>query len=92
MEMKGLNKSDLARIADVSPQAVNGWFVRGDMGKISAMKIADKTGVSVDWLLHGGADLHELASHRAEKLQSWIQIHGYPEKEKEAFEKLISGD
>ncbi|CDH06719.1 Phage transcriptional regulator [Xenorhabdus bovienii str. oregonense] len=51
MEQQGISKADMARIAGVSPQAVNNWFNRGDVGKRSAQKLAQFAGVSVDWIL-----------------------------------------
>jgi len=46
-----VTKAELARIADVSPQAVNNWFKRGEIGKDSAIKIAAATGLSLSWIL-----------------------------------------
>ncbi|MCW7549228.1 helix-turn-helix domain-containing protein [Photorhabdus sp. APURE] len=51
MDQQGISKADMARIAGVSPQAVNNWFNRGDIGKRSAQKLAQYVGVSVDWIL-----------------------------------------
>lgn len=91
MEMRGLNKSALARIAGVSPQAVTKWFDRGDIGKSSAMKIASIAGVSVDWILEGGPELHELNAHRCSRLKEWFGQKGFPDKEFAFFEDLING-
>lgn len=51
LELKGITKADLARVAGVSPQSVNNWFARGTLGKNSALKIAEAYGVSVAWVL-----------------------------------------
>ncbi|EMO6491798.1 TPA: helix-turn-helix domain-containing protein [Enterobacter hormaechei] len=51
LELKNLTKSDLARICGVSAQSVNNWFVRGTIGKSSAIKLADALGVSLEWIL-----------------------------------------
>jgi transcriptional regulator with XRE-family HTH domain len=51
MDQQGISKADMARIAGVSPQAVNNWFNRGDIGKRSAQKLAQHAGISVDWIL-----------------------------------------
>ncbi len=90
MQMKDLNKADLARIAGVSPQAVNGWFNRGEIGKASAKKISSVTGVSVDWLLEGSPELHELNAHRGKRLADWFK-DGFPEHEAAFFADLIDG-
>lgn len=54
---RGITKADMARIAGVSPQAVNNWFKKGVISKKSALAIADAVGVSVAWLL--GEDVGE---------------------------------
>lgn len=51
LRLTGLTKADLARIAEVSPQAVNGWFKRGEIGKDSAKKIATDKGLNLSWIL-----------------------------------------
>ncbi|MEQ1967232.1 helix-turn-helix domain-containing protein [Xenorhabdus nematophila] len=51
METRGISKSDMAKICNVTPQSVNGWYVRGSIGKKSAMKLSDSLGVSVAWIL-----------------------------------------
>jgi len=48
---KGLSKSEMARVANVSKQAVTGWFRTGTMSKASALAIAKAGAVSVAWLL-----------------------------------------
>ena len=35
----------------MSAQSVNDWFVRGAIGKSSAIKLADALGVSLEWVL-----------------------------------------
>jgi len=54
---RGVTKADMARIAGVTPQAVNGWFKKGVISKKSALAIADAAGISVAWLL--GEDVGE---------------------------------
>ncbi|MDK9364204.1 helix-turn-helix domain-containing protein [Lelliottia wanjuensis] len=51
LRLKGINKMELAKIAEVSPQSVNGWFKRGSISKASAIKIAAALDVSLSWLL-----------------------------------------
>lgn len=48
---RGISKADMARIAGVTPQAVNGWFKKGVISKKSALAIAEAANVSVTWLL-----------------------------------------
>ena len=48
---RGISKADMARIAGVTPQAVNGWFKKGVISKKSAIALADAANVSVTWLL-----------------------------------------
>ncbi|CAM7221997.1 helix-turn-helix domain-containing protein [Citrobacter sedlakii] len=48
---RGISKAEMARIAGVTPQAVNGWFKKGVISKKSAIAIADAANVSVTWLL-----------------------------------------
>ena len=48
---RGISKADMARIAGVTPQAVNGWFKKGVISKKSAIAIAEAANVSVTWLL-----------------------------------------
>ena len=54
---RGVTKADMARIAGVTPQAVNGWFKKGVISKKSALAIAEAVGISVAWLL--GEDVGE---------------------------------
>ncbi|MFB0711437.1 helix-turn-helix domain-containing protein [Buttiauxella noackiae] len=67
IEQKGISKSDMARICGVSAQSVNNWFVRGTIGKSSAIKLADALGVSLAWLL--GQDVDEDAGLKPLELQ-----------------------
>lgn len=67
MQHKGISKADMARAVHVSPQAVNSWFRRGDIGKNSAIKLADYFNVSVAWLLgEGDASLDDKSPPRPE--------------------------
>ena len=54
---KGFSKTEMAKIAGVSKQAVSSWFKTGRISKQSALAIADAAGVSVPWLL--GEDVGE---------------------------------
>ena len=48
---RGISKADMARIAGVTPQAVNGGFKKGVISKKSAIALAEAANVSVTWLL-----------------------------------------
>lgn len=48
---RGISKADMARIAGVTPQAVNGWFKKGVISKKSAIALAEAANVPVTWLL-----------------------------------------
>ena len=51
LKAANVTKAGLARMAEVSPQAVNNWFKRGEIGKAAAIKIAAATGLSLSWIL-----------------------------------------
>ncbi|MCU6199082.1 helix-turn-helix domain-containing protein [Citrobacter cronae] len=51
MKRSGVNKSGLARICGITPQAAGKWFVTGNISKDSAIKIAEAFDVSLAWLL-----------------------------------------
>lgn len=51
LKAANVTKAGLARLAEVSPQAVNNWFKRGEIGKAAAIKIAASTGLSLSWIL-----------------------------------------
>lgn len=51
LKAANVTKAGLARLAEVSPQAVNNWFKRGEIGKTAAIKIAASTGLSLSWIL-----------------------------------------
>ena len=59
IEMKRISKADIARICGVSSQSVNNWFVRGAIGKSSAIKLADALGVSLEWVLGQDVDAND---------------------------------
>lgn len=59
IETKRISKADIARICGVSSQSVNNWFVRGAIGKSSAIKLADALGVSLEWVLGQDVDAND---------------------------------
>jgi transcriptional regulator with XRE-family HTH domain len=88
LELKKLTKSDMARICGVSAQSVNNWFVRGTIGKSSAMKLADALGVSLEWVL--GQEVGEkdgLKSDEQRLLELYRQL---PEDEQENMLRIFS--
>ncbi len=71
MKRSGVNKSGLARICGITPQATGKWFSTGNISKDSAMKIANAFGVSLAWLLGDepiDAELPEGYSYSPESL------------------------
>ncbi|UYY65516.1 helix-turn-helix domain-containing protein [Serratia marcescens] len=81
MELKGISKAEMARIAGVSPQSVNNWFARGTIGKSSALKLAEALGVSVAWTLCEGDDSETGLSER--QLQLLNLFEQLPESEQD---------
>ncbi|POT55116.1 transcriptional regulator [Citrobacter amalonaticus] len=89
LELKNLTKSDMARICGVSAQSVNNWFVRGTIGKSSAIKLADALGVSLEWVL--GQEVDEkngLKSDERRLLELYRQLPG--DEEKQNFLRVLS--
>ena len=81
MTMKGISKAEMARIAGVSPQSVNNWFLRGTIGKSSALKLSEALGVSVAWLL--GEDVDESTGLNPKESQMLALFRQLPEAEQE---------
>lgn len=50
---KNINQTELAKLAEASPQSVTNWLKRNSMSKNVAKAICEKTGYSIDWLLFG---------------------------------------
>ncbi|WP_190274679.1 S24 family peptidase [Pantoea sp. At-9b] len=73
LKAANLSKADLARIAGVSPQAVNNWFKRGEIGKDSAIKISAATGLDLSWVL-GESD--QMYSTPHQKPASEVEVVG----------------
>jgi transcriptional regulator with XRE-family HTH domain len=85
---KGFSKTEMARAANVSKQAVTGWFKTGTMSKESALGVAEAAGVSVAWLL--GEDVDEgtgLKPNERDMLKLFRQL---PEAEQERMIDLFS--
>lgn len=87
MELKGISKAEMARIAGVSPQSVNNWFNRGTVGKSSALKLAEALGVSVAWLL--GEDVEESTGLSSDEMKMLNLYRQLPEAERDRMIDLF---
>ncbi|EBB1382445.1 helix-turn-helix domain-containing protein [Salmonella enterica] len=89
LELKKLTKSDMARICGVSAQSVNNWFVRGTIGKSSAIKLADALGVSLEWIL--GQEVDERDGLKADERRLLELYRQLPDdEEKQNFLRVLS--
>lgn len=52
----------------MTSQSVNNWFVRGTIGKNSALKLADALGVSLEWVLGQDVDAKDGLRHDERRL------------------------
>ena len=85
---RGVTKADLARIAGVTPQAVNGWFKKGVISKKSALAIADAVGISVAWLL--GEDVGEKDGLKPDE-QRLLELYSQlPEEEQQNMLRIFA--
>lgn len=78
---KGLSKSDMARVAGVSKQAVTGWFKTGTISKKSAVAIAEAAGVSLAWLL--GEEVDEASGLKPKEKKMLELFNQLPEVEQD---------
>nr|DAK07572.1 MAG TPA: transcriptional repressor DicA [Caudoviricetes sp.] len=85
---RGITKADMARIAGVSPQAVNSWFKKGVISKKSALAIADAVGVSVAWLL--GEDVGEKDGMKPDEQRLLELYRQLPEEEQQNMLRIVS--
>ncbi|GFM42777.1 transcriptional regulator [Klebsiella pneumoniae subsp. pneumoniae] len=83
-----MTKSDMARVAGVTPQSVNGWFKKGVISKKSALSIADAVGVSVPWLL--GEDVGEKDGLKPDEQRLLELYRQLPEDEQENMLRIFS--
>ncbi|EOZ1475445.1 regulator [Enterobacter hormaechei subsp. steigerwaltii] len=85
---RGVTKADMARIAGVTPQAVNGWFKKGVISKKSALAIADAVGISVAWLLgEGVSETDGLKANEQRLLELYRQ---FPEDEQQNMLRIFA--
>lgn len=85
---RGMSKADMARVAGVTPQAVNGWFKKGVISKKSALAIADAVGVSVPWLL--GEDVGEKDGLRPDEQRLLELYRQLPEEEQQNMLRIFA--
>ncbi|UUE38277.1 helix-turn-helix domain-containing protein [Pectobacterium aroidearum] len=84
---KGLSKSEMARVANVSKQAVTGWFRTGTISKSSALAVAEAGGVSVAWLL--GENVDEGSGLKERERQMLDLFRQLPEAEQDRMIDLF---
>jgi transcriptional regulator with XRE-family HTH domain len=87
LNKKGLSKAEMARVANVSKQAVTGWFKTGTMSKKSALAIADAAGVSLTWLL--GEEVEEGSGLKPKESAMLELFRQLPEAEQERMIDLF---
>ncbi|EMN8533724.1 MULTISPECIES: helix-turn-helix domain-containing protein [Enterobacter cloacae complex] len=85
---KGFSKTEMARVANVSKQAVTGWFRTGKMSKESALALADAAGVSVPWLL--GEEVGEKDGLKADEQRLLELYRQLPEEEQKNMLRVFS--
>lgn len=85
---RGVTKADMARIAGVTPQAVNGWFKKGVISKKSALAIADAVGISVAWLL--GKDVGEKDGLKPDEQRLLELYRQLPEEEQQNMLRIFA--
>lgn len=95
LKAKKLKKTRLAEMVGVTPQAINNWFNRGELGRESAQKVADALNVSIDWLLNGDPeDILTIEQIRHNRFCDFFK-DGFPEgiedSERELLEEIYQG-
>ncbi|MCU6368116.1 helix-turn-helix domain-containing protein [Enterobacter quasiroggenkampii] len=85
---KGFSKTEMARVANVSKQAVTGWFRTGKMSKESALAIADAAGVSVPWLL--GEDVGKKNGLKPDEQRLLELYRQLPEEEQQNMLRIFA--
>ncbi|MFP1891319.1 helix-turn-helix domain-containing protein [Lonsdalea quercina] len=86
---KGFSKADMARAANVSKQAVTGWFRTGTISKTSALAVADASGVSIAWLF--GKKVDEDSGLKEREIQMLNLFRQLPEPEQDHMIDLFQG-
>lgn len=85
---KGFSKTEMAKIAGVSKQAVSSWFKTGRISKQSALAIADAAGVSVPWLL--GEDVGEKDGLKPDEQRLLELYRQLPEEEQQNMLRIFA--
>ncbi len=85
---KGFSKTEMAKVANVSKQAVTGWFRTGKMSKESALALADAAGVSVPWLL--GEDVDEKDGLKPDEQRLLELYRQLPEEEQQNMLRIFA--
>ncbi|EGK6862551.1 helix-turn-helix domain-containing protein [Salmonella enterica subsp. enterica serovar Glostrup] len=88
LNKKGFSKTEMARVAGVSKQAVSSWFKTGRISKSSALAIADAAGVSVPWLL--GEDVGEKDGLKPDEQRLLELYRQLPEEEQQNMLRIVS--
>ncbi|WOJ09125.1 helix-turn-helix domain-containing protein [Citrobacter koseri] len=88
LNAKGFSKTEMAKIAGVSKQAVSGWFKTGRISKESALALADAAGVSVPWLL--GEDVGEKDGLKPDEQRLLELYRQLPEEEQQNMLRIVS--
>ncbi|EKS54521.1 regulator [Citrobacter freundii ATCC 8090 = MTCC 1658 = NBRC 12681] len=88
LTQRGMTKSDMARVAGITPQSVNGWFKKGVISKNSALAVADAAGVSVPWLL--GEDVGEKDGLKPDEQRLLELYRQLPEEEQQNMLRIVS--
>ncbi|HGH4644010.1 TPA: helix-turn-helix domain-containing protein [Enterobacter roggenkampii] len=85
---KGFSKTEMAKVANVSKQAVTGWFRTGKISKESALAVADAAGVSVPWLL--GEDVSEKDGLKPDEQRLLELYRQLPEEEQQNMLRIFA--
>lgn len=88
LNSRGIRKSDMARIAGITPQAVNGWYRQGAISKKSALALCEVAGVSMQWLM--GIEEEERGGLTASESNLLGLYRQMPENEREKMLRLVS--
>ncbi|GJK88646.1 helix-turn-helix domain-containing protein [Citrobacter amalonaticus] len=88
LNRNGFSKTEMARVAGVSKQAVSSWFKTGRISKSSALAIADAAGVSVPWLL--GEDVGEKDGLKPDEQRLLELYRQLPEEEQQNMMRIFS--
>lgn len=92
LKTRKMSKSELARRVGVTPQAVNNWFSRGELGRESAQQIAGVLKISIDWLLNGDPnDILTIEQVRMKRLKQYIENGSLKIEDDPFFEEILSG-